>query len=168
MISIPYLFKTVNYSLSNFTTPEKAAAAELVRTKLWNDKQDETGPFDIIGDVHGCYDELCALLEKLGCAVDRDACTARPPPNRRLIFLGDLCDRGPKNPEVLRLVMRMTEGGSALCVPGNHDVKLLRRLKGGEVKPTHGLDVTLSQLERESPEFIEQVLPRQPGEPLRA
>ncbi|MDR0590033.1 MAG: polynucleotide kinase-phosphatase, partial [Spirochaetaceae bacterium] len=141
-----------------FTAPDEAAAAEITRTKLWNDKKDETGPFDIIGDVHGCYDELCVLLEKMGYAVDRNAAAALPPAGRRAIFLGDLCDRGPKNPEVLRLVMNMAESGRALCIPGNHDVKLLRRLRGAEVQLTHGLDITVSQLERESPEFIERAI----------
>jgi protein phosphatase len=93
----------------------------------------------------------------MGYTVDRVACTALPPANRRAVFLGDLCDRGPKNPEVLRLAMNMAEAGGALCVPGNHDAKLLRRLRGAEVKPTHGLGITLSQLEGESPEFIERV-----------
>jgi protein phosphatase len=140
------------------TTPDEAAAAEIERTKLWNDKKDETGPFDIIGDVHGCYDELCALLEKMGYTVDRLSGTVLPPTNRRAVFLGDLCDRGPKSAEVLRLVMNMTEAGHALCVPGNHDVKLLRKLRGAEVQLTHGLDLTVSQLERESPEFIERAI----------
>ncbi|MDR2210665.1 MAG: polynucleotide kinase-phosphatase [Spirochaetaceae bacterium] len=155
--SIKHLRKEGFRFVYTFTSPEEAAAAEIVRTKLWNDKKDEAGPFDIIGDVHGCYDELCALLEKLGYAVDRAACAALPPANRRAIFLGDLCDRGPKNPEVLRLVMNMTGAGSALCIPGNHDVKLLRCLRGAELKPSHGLDITLSQLEGESPEFVERV-----------
>jgi protein phosphatase len=141
-----------------FTVPEEAAAAEIEKTRLWNDKKYETGPFDIIGDVHGCYDELCALLEKMAYTVDRAACTALPPENRRVLFLGDLCDRGPKNTEVLRLVMNMTEAGGALCVPGNHDVKLLRKLRGGDVKLSHGFDVTVSQLENESPEFIEKTI----------
>jgi protein phosphatase len=137
-------------------TPDEAAAVEIERTKLWNDKKDEAGPFDIIGDVHGCYDELCALLEKMAYTVGRSAGTAQPPADRRAVFLGDLCDRGPKNPEVLRLVMHMTEAGNALCIPGNHDVKLLRNLRGKDVKLTHGLDITVSQLERESPAFIEK------------
>jgi protein phosphatase len=140
-----------------FTDPDEAAAAEIVRTKLWNNKKDESGPFDIIGDVHGCYGELCALLEKLGYAVDRAGGTALPPENRRAVFLGDLCDRGPKHVEVLRLVMNMTEAGHALAIPGNHDVKLLRKLRGADVKLTHGLNLTVSQLEGESPEFIERI-----------
>ncbi|MDR1576384.1 MAG: polynucleotide kinase-phosphatase, partial [Treponema sp.] len=156
--SIKHLRKEGFRFVYTFITPGEAAEAEIVRTKLWNDKRDERGPFDIIGDVHGCYDELCALLEKLGYAVDRAACAALPPATRRAIFLGDLCDRGPKNPEVLRLVMNMTEAGRALCIPGNHDVKLLRCLRGAEVKLTYGLDITVSQLERECPEFIEKTI----------
>jgi protein phosphatase len=139
-----------------FTDPDEAARAEILRTKLWNDKKDEAGPFDIIGDVHGCYDELRALLEKLGYRFDQAAGVALPPENRRAVFLGDLCDRGPENTEVLRLVMNMTEAGHALCVPGNHDVKLLRKLRGADVKLSHGLDITVSQLEQEGPEFAEK------------
>ncbi|GHV79743.1 hypothetical protein AGMMS49944_15340 [Spirochaetia bacterium] len=110
-------------------SPDEAASAEIIRTRLWNDKRDETGPFDIIGDVHGCYDELCELLEKMDYVVDRAACTAGPPTGRRAIFLGDLCDRGPSNAAVLRMAMNMGENGAALCVPGNHDMKLLRKLR---------------------------------------
>jgi protein phosphatase len=153
--SIKHLKKEGFRFVYTFTTPDEAA--EIVRTKLWNDKKDETGPFDIIGDVHGCYDELCTLLEKMGYTVDRAGGAALPPANRRAIFLGDLCDRGPKSAEALRLAMNMSEAGTALCIPGNHEVKLLRKLRGADVQLTHGLDSTVSQLERESPEFIERV-----------
>ncbi|MDR1916260.1 MAG: polynucleotide kinase-phosphatase, partial [Synergistaceae bacterium] len=73
------------------------------------------------------------------------------------IFLGDLCDRGPENVKTLRLVMNMTASGSALCVPGNHDMKLLKKLKGADVQLTHGLDITIEQMERESHEFRDSV-----------
>lgn len=136
---------------------EEIDAAEIVRTKLWNDKRDETGPFDIIGDVHGCYDELCRLLERLGYAVDRANFAATPPPGRKAVFLGDLCDRGPGNTEVLRLVMDMTDAGTAYCVAGNHDMKLLRHLRGATVRQTHGLDRTILQLEAQPQEFRDQV-----------
>jgi protein phosphatase len=137
---------------------EEADSVEIARTKLWNDKRDETGPFDIIGDIHGCYDEVTELLEKLEYAVDRESYTANPPSGRRAIFLGDFCDRGPANAAVLRLVMNMAESGAALCVPGNHDVKLLRKLRGTEVKLTHGLDITVKELEKEPQEFIDKVV----------
>ena len=138
-------------------SPEEVSEVEISRTKLWNDKREESGPFDIIGDVHGCYSELCDLLEKMGYDVDRPAASARPPGERRAVFLGDLCDRGPQNTAVLRLVMNMVESGYALCVPGNHDVKLLKKLKGAEVRTSHGLNLTLAELEKESPEFIDKV-----------
>jgi len=139
-------------------TPEDADHAEIVRVKLWNDKRGETGPFDIIGDVHGCYDELCALLEKMAYAVNKESCTATPPEGRKAVFLGDLCDRGPKNVEVLRLVMGMVGEGKALCVPGNHDAKLLRYLRSGKAALTHGLALTVEQLQNEPHEFRDKVV----------
>jgi protein phosphatase len=142
--------------IHTFKSPEEMADVEIVRTKLWNDKRDESGPFDIIGDVHGCYDELCSLLEKMNYSVDRAACAALPPDGRRAIFLGDLCDRGPKNIEVLSLVMNMSAAGHALCIPGNHDVKLLRKLRGADVKLNHGLGITVEQMEIMPAEFKER------------
>ena len=136
---------------------EDVAGAEIVRTPLWNNKKDETGPFDVIGDVHGCYDELCVLLEKLGYKVDKENCAASPPEERKAVFLGDLCDRGPNNIEALRLVMGMVRSGAAYCVSGNHDVKLLKKLKGAGVQLTHGLDITVSQIETLSEESIAEV-----------
>lgn len=137
-------------------SPEETEEVEIVRTPLWNDKRGDKGPFDIIGDVHGCYDELCNLLEKLGYGVDRKGCTATAPRGRKLVFVGDLCDRGPKNVEVLRLVMDMVEKGQACCVAGNHDVKLLRKLRGKQVQMTHGLDKTFEQISAQGDDFIEK------------
>ena len=91
----------------------------------------------VVGDVHGCFDELADLLTALGYTIaaagpDENGAAhgyvVTPPPGRKAVFLGDLVDRGPRTPEVLRLVMGMVADGSALCVPGNHDVKLLRKL----------------------------------------
>ncbi|SDY42297.1 polynucleotide 3'-phosphatase /polynucleotide 5'-hydroxyl-kinase /polynucleotide 2',3'-cyclic phosphate phosphodiesterase [Micromonospora pattaloongensis] len=127
--------------------------------RAWNDKREITGPFDIIGDVHGCRSELETLLTKLGWAIERDEAgrpvNATHPEGRLAVFVGDLVDRGPDSPGVLRLVMGMTAAGTALCVPGNHEQKLLRKLRGRKVSVTHGLAETLSQLEAETPEFIE-------------
>ena len=136
-------------------TPEDVENAVITRTRLWNDRREETGPFDIIGDVHGCYDELVALLGELGYRVGSDGVV--PPDGRKAVFLGDLVDRGPKTPDVLRLVMGMVEQGDALCVPGNHDVKLVRKLWGKNVQLTHGLQETMDQLEAETEEFRAQV-----------
>ena len=79
------------------------------------------------------------------------------PESRKAIFLGDLVDRGPKIPEVLKLVMSMVEAGTALCVPGNHDMKLLQKLRGKDVKIAHGLADSIAQLEVEPPEFKSKV-----------
>ncbi|MBV9408236.1 MAG: polynucleotide kinase-phosphatase, partial [Candidatus Eremiobacteraeota bacterium] len=128
---------------------EEIDAATIVREPLFNDKRAERGPFDAIGDVHGCYDELCALLDRLGYAeTEHDGrVVRRHPDGRRALFLGDLVDRGPGIVETLRLVMAMVEAGSALCVPGNHEMKLLRKLNGRNVTVTHGLAETLEQID---------------------
>ena len=147
-----------------FTSPEEVAEAEIERQRLWTDRRDEQGPFDIIGDVHGCFDELRELLEKLDYEVSlekvddrRERYQATHPDGRRVVFVGDLVDRGPRTPEVLRLAMDMVESGAAVCIPGNHEVKLLRKLRGKNVKLTHGLAETMAQLESEPPEFLERI-----------
>lgn len=146
-------FKKI-YPLSS---KEEIKAAKVVRIKLANNKREVHGPFDIIGDIHGCYDELCELLEKLGYVVDKEKVVIHSPQDRKLVFLGDLVDRGPKSPEVLRMVMSMVQANQAYCVLGNHDGKLLRKLKGANVKVQHGLETTMEQLEQESEQFIEEV-----------
>jgi protein phosphatase len=170
-------------------TLEDIESAQIVREPLWNNRKSEHGPFDIIGDVHGCYDELVELLANLGyelsAAFPADSGTTsdgkeglpqltpsssaavpesvgnpsvlRHPSGRKLIFLGDLVDRGPKVPQVLKLVMAAVASGAALCVPGNHDMKLMRKLRGKNVQITHGLAESLAQLEAEPPEFQRQV-----------
>ena len=125
---------------------EEVEAAEFQRDPLWNNRKSEHGPFDIIGDVHGCFDELTELLEKLGYKATEGGLYL-PPEGRKLIFVGDLVDRGPKSPEVMRLVMGMVENGSALAVPGNHDVKFMRAIWGKKVQTTHGLAESLQQFE---------------------
>ncbi|HKV04141.1 MAG TPA: polynucleotide kinase-phosphatase [Candidatus Acidoferrales bacterium] len=145
-------------------SPDEVDAAEIVREILWNNLKHEHGPFDIIGDVHGCFDELIELLTQLGYAIATQSngegspgYSVKPPDGRKAVFLGDLVDRGPKIPDVLRLVMSMSEAGSALCVPGNHDVKLMRKLRGKDVQIAHGLADSLEQLDNQPPEFRAQV-----------
>jgi protein phosphatase len=142
------------------STPEQVISAAITRQKLWNNLKQERGPFDIIGDVHGCYEELSTMLDKLGYRIENgpEGPKAIPPDGRKAVFVGDLVDRGPKIPEVLRLVMRMVEDGTALCVPGNHDMKLMRKLKGRDVQLTHGLTDSVEQLDRETPEFKYEVV----------
>ncbi|SEQ16985.1 polynucleotide kinase-phosphatase [Lentzea xinjiangensis] len=129
----------------------------IVYEKLLNDLRHETGPFDVIGDVHGCRAELEELLTELGYAIQRDeqgrAVGALPPGNRKAVFVGDLVDRGPDTPGVLRLVMGMVAAGHALSVRGNHEEKLVRALRGHKVTVRHGLEKSLEQLAHETPEF---------------
>jgi protein phosphatase len=132
-------------------------AATVERDRLWNDRRDDHGPFDIIGDVHGCYAELVALLTDLGYELDVAGGGAHHPDGRRVFFVGDLVDRGPATPAVLRLAMAMVEAGDALCIPGNHEAKLLRALQGRNVTTTHGLAESLAQLAAEPPELSKQV-----------
>src|SRR5436309_10115246 len=143
---------------------EEAVNATVVRRKpLWVNLRDQHGPFDIIGDIHGCLDELCSLLGTLGydVAVEAEGLQGpqyhvTPPPGRKLIFLGDLVDRGPNTPGVLRLVMSAVASGAALCVPGNHEQKLVRALQGRNVQVTHGLAESLGQLSEQPSGFKER------------
>jgi protein phosphatase len=103
--------------------------------------------------VHGCVDELVALLRTLGYGVrfegagDGRRASTLAPKGRTAFFVGDLVDRGPNSPDVLRLAMDMVEAGHAHVVAGNHDDKLLRWLKGNKVKIGGGLERTIAQLE---------------------
>jgi protein phosphatase len=122
-------------------------------------RPEENGPFDLVGDVHGCFDELVELLLQLGYEVDANEANpqAVPPAGRRFVFLGDLADRGPKCPAVLRLAMNMVRAGHAFCVMGNHDNKLMRKLKGNDVEVAWGLQETLDQLAGEDPALSEEL-----------
>ena len=141
-------------SVTVLNGPEEIAEVQLERRPLWNDRRAEHGPFDIIGDVHGCADELERLLERLGYSwhdADRGG-DLYPrlythPQGRRAIFVGDLVDRGPRVLETVGLVQNMVQAGAALCVPGNHDVKLVRKLRGKNVTVRHGLETTLSEFD---------------------
>ncbi len=141
-------------------TKSKAAKPKAPLPKT--DWRREQGPFDIIGDVHGCADELVALLARLGYGVKlegageaRRAVTSAPK-GRRAVFVGDLVDRGPKSPDVVRIVHAMVAQGQAFAVIGNHDDRFLRWLKGHDVKLSHGLERTVDQFARESDAFKEE------------
>ncbi|MER6271725.1 polynucleotide kinase-phosphatase [Streptomyces sp900105755] len=126
-------------------------SATVVTEKRFNDLTHLTGPFDIVGDIHGCASELESLLAKLGYQ------DGVHPEGRTAVFVGDLVDRGPDSPGVLRRVMSMVGSGNALCVPGNHENKYGRYLKGRKVQHTHGLAETIEQMDGESEEFRAQV-----------
>jgi polynucleotide kinase-phosphatase len=135
--------------------PEDVEGVEITREPLWNNKKDVHGPFDIIGDVHGCGDELESLLAALGYEAgerrDGTGLDAGPvyhhPDGRHAVFVGDLVDRGPRVLDTLRIVRNMVESGSGWCVMGNHEQKLLRALQGRNVQITHGLADSLAEIE---------------------
>jgi protein phosphatase len=140
-------------------SPESLEAATVQRQPLWTDQRIDPSRFDIIGDIHGCADELEWLLRALGYVVDwseRDGervPVVTPPEGRKVVFVGDLGDRGPRTPDVLRIAMQMVEAGSAYAVMGNHDRKLMRWLDGRNVQITHGLQQSIDQLAGESDAF---------------
>ena len=142
---------------------EEIDSVRIERQRLWTDHRDDSGPFDVIGDLHGCCDELEELLGVLGYVRNEGGVFVHPQ-DRRALFLGDLVDRGPRIVDTLELIVGMCKAGSALCVPGNHDIKLLRKLRernktekfshGGrhrskifETQITHGLAETLAELD---------------------
>ncbi len=136
-------------------------AVDVVRERPWNDRKDLRGPFDIIGDIHGCASELRTLLTTLGWTIEydgTDAIDATHGEGRQALFVGDLVDRGPDTPGVLRLVMGMVASGSALCVCGNHEAKLVRALRGSKVTVSHGLAESLAQMQAESEDFGNKAL----------
>src|SRR5439155_24704536 len=121
-------------------------------------------PFAIIGEVHGCCDELEALLRRLGYEVTTvtpsgPALSSGPayahPQSRKAVFVGDLVDRGPRILDSVRLVRNMVAAGSAFCVPGNHDMKLMRKLRGKDVRISHGLASSLAEVEALPPDVRE-------------
>ncbi|MDX1928053.1 MAG: polynucleotide kinase-phosphatase [Pirellulaceae bacterium] len=149
---------------------EEIEAAQVERVPLWNDRSNELGPFDLIGDVHGCCDELEQLLTLLGYqrteaehmeAEHMDVAAQvlssnvglfqqsvfRHPDGRKAVFVGDLVDRGPRVLDTVRIVASMVAAGAGICVPGNHDMKLLRKLRGKNVQLTHGLAETMSEID---------------------
>ncbi len=187
-----------------FNCPEDLDKLKIFRKPNRTNKKSETGPFDLIGDVHGCFDELLILLKLLGYRVSNNtvelstlkyqivgrqpfaAETNRVPSRhgdadllhnstvlrvshggcefevyhpdgRKLVFLGDLVDRGPKTPLVLRLAMAAVKSHDAFCLSGNHDAKLVKALQGHKVSLTHGLAESMLQLEPESEKFRAEV-----------
>ncbi|MBI4049105.1 MAG: polynucleotide kinase-phosphatase [Devosia nanyangense] len=134
---------------------EAIEAATVERRPLWTDRREDAGPFDVIGDVHGCADELIDLMRKLGYSVALDGDTARieAPHGRKLVFAGDLVDRGPRTPDVLRIAMAAIDAGIGYAVQGNHDQKLYRWMSGRDVKVAHGLQESIDQLAGQTDAF---------------
>ncbi|MFP4421609.1 MAG: AAA family ATPase [Desulfococcaceae bacterium] len=128
-------------SVFRLDSPETVENARFRRERMPPDFREETGPFDIIGDIHGCGDELEELLDRLGYRSETDGGRVHPE-GRKVLFLGDLTDRGPRNVWVVRTALAMARESRALACPGNHDDKLVRMLRGRDVKVDHGLERT--------------------------
>jgi protein phosphatase len=146
------------HSIYMLDSPEAIASTRVILGGLVPERTEP--PFDIIGDVHGCYAELAALFERLGYGWREAEQDFIHPDGRLSIFVGDLADRGPASVAVLALVERMVARGAALLVQGNHDNKLLRWLLGHRVQVRHGLATTIAQLEALSQEEQAALRPR--------
>lgn len=132
-------------------SPAEVDAPEIVREPLWTDQRGDHGPFDIVGDIYGCFCELTALLARLGYRFDpyqpgESLLSARHSQGRRVQFLCDITDRGPRNVDCPRLVRGICSEGTAQCVMGNHDFNLFKFLKRHQVKLTHRLGLTAGEL----------------------
>lgn len=99
---------------------------------------------DVIGDVHGCYSELCELFEVLGYHWKQNSYVH--PEGRIPVFLGDITDRGPASIQVINLVYEMVVvKKTAKYTPGNHCNKLYRYFLGNNVKKQHGIETTVAE-----------------------
>ncbi|WP_018933323.1 bis(5'-nucleosyl)-tetraphosphatase PrpE [Gracilibacillus lacisalsi] len=111
---------------------------------------------DIIGDIHGCYQELQTLLSDLGYQWENDK--IRHPENRKLAFVGDLTDRGPRSLDVIHIVYQIVvEQNFGYYVPGNHCDKLYRFFLGNNVKQQHGLETTVAEYQQLSKQEQDEV-----------
>ena len=134
------------------TKEEDAQNVEIAYCRgIW-DHHEESGPFDIIGDVHGCYEQLEKLVRKLGYVQDENG-TYSHPDHRKIVFAGDVVDRGENSTGVLRLVMKLHQDGCAHMVVGNHDDRLRRYLEGKPIEVVHGLETTAAEFEQEDDSF---------------
>lgn len=111
---------------------------------------------DIIGDIHGCYKELLALITKLGYKSNGNRYSH--PEGRKLGFVGDLMDRGPESLKVIALVYQLVmEDDIAIYVPGNHCNKLYRYFLGNNVQVKHGLETTIKEFNQLSTDDQEEI-----------
>lgn len=90
---------------------------------------------DLIGDIHGHADKLEALLIKLGYKKDKGIYSHT---ERKVVFVGDYIDRGPKIRETLEIVKSMVDSGNAIALMGNHEYNALcfhyQETEGGHLR----------------------------------
>lgn len=150
-------------NIVNLEDADEIASVTLIRRPTWNDLRMEQGPFDIIGDIHGMTDELEALLDKLGWSIDWEDDEVAPlprlehPEGRKLVFLGDACDRGPRSLDALLIMEAAVKSGKGFAVASNHDERLKRWLTGRDVTISHGLETTISEFEGKPPELRKRI-----------
>jgi protein phosphatase len=141
------------------TTVAEVEALTIQRRPLPVDRRSDRGPFDVIGDVHGCTVELEDLLARLGYTPLPEPAVGpfsyrtvfAHPQGRKAVFLGDLVDRGPRSVDALQLALHMVTAGTALAVPGNHDTKLVRTLRGQPTEVHPSLAQTLAEFDAVPP-----------------
>ncbi|WP_461178719.1 bis(5'-nucleosyl)-tetraphosphatase PrpE [Virgibacillus ainsalahensis] len=106
---------------------------------------------DVIGDVHGCMEELIALFEALGYVKQHSIYIH--PDGRIPVFVGDITDRGSASIQVIQLVYEMVTAKKAMYIPGNHCDKLYRYFSGNNVMVKHGLETTVAEYEALAPDM---------------
>jgi protein phosphatase len=102
--------------------------------------------YDIIGDIHGCFDELLQLIDKLGYTKVNDI--PIHPEGRQLAFVGDAMDRGPDSVKTLNFMFRLQDARKLIYSPGNHCNKFYRYAKGNSIQLKHGIETTVAELEK--------------------
>ena len=130
------------------SSPEEVDAATIERQPLWNNRADRAWAIRyhrrrawLLRRTGRCCWAILGYSEQPGGDLGASG------GSRKLVFVGDLVDRGPKIPEVVRLVMESVKAGTAFCVPGNHDIKFMRAIWGKDVQIKHGLAESLQQFE---------------------
>ena len=100
--------------------------------------------FDIVGDIHGCFNEFIQLFTILGYTMENGI--PIHPDNRSLAFVGDAMDRGPNSLETMNLLFRLQDANKLIYSPGNHCNKFYRYAKGNNVQLQHGIETTVAEL----------------------
>jgi protein phosphatase len=154
--AMPRLGQEGFYRVYFLSTPEERDSAQVQVQKLPCNRKDHGGPFDLIGDVHGCCDELESLLRVLGYQQQMNDSspggTWRHPEGRTAVFVGDILDRGPRILDTFRLVRSMVAAGSGLAVQGNHELKVYRHFKAPKPEPRPSIMQTLREIEDQAPD----------------
>jgi protein phosphatase len=149
-------------SIITFHSIEELNSCDITRRKMFSNKTDVT-MVDMIGDIHGCFVELIELVEQLGYTISKKpegsfyTYSISHPENRRLVFLGDLIDRGPSVGEVVHFVYNVCQEGNAFCLPGNHENKFLRHLYNHKEKATPEIEASIQSIKKLPNGFVDKL-----------